>query len=61
MFDRGLISVDDDLTLLFAQDRLPDTVDRLLGGNTRLLEAARPEMRPHPKFLEYHRREIFKG
>lgn len=61
MFDRGLISVDDDYSLLIAKDRLPDTVDQLLGGNSKLLLPERPDMYPHAQFLDYHRREIFKG
>ena len=61
IFDRGLISVDNDYTLLLAKDRLPDTVERLLGGNSKLLVPERAELRPHQKFLDYHRREIFKG
>jgi putative restriction endonuclease len=61
MFDRGLISVDDDYSLLLAKDRLPDTVERLLGENTSLLLPDRLEMRPHPKFLDYHRATVFKG
>ena len=61
MFDRGLISVDDDYRLLLANDRLPDTIGRLLGGNNYLIVPQRSELRPHQKFLNYHRREIFKG
>ena len=61
MFDRGLISVDDDYSLLIARDCLPDTIERLLNGNSRLRLPARPDLYPHPKFLDYHRREIFKG
>jgi putative restriction endonuclease len=61
MFDRGLVSVDDDYSLMLAKDRLPDTVGRLLGENTSLLLPDRPEMRPHPKFLNYHRLTVFKG
>ena len=61
MFDRGLISVADDYSLLLARDRLPDTVGRLLGGNTRLLLPNRLALRPHPKFLDYHRQKVFKG
>jgi putative restriction endonuclease len=61
MFDRGLISVEDDYSLLLAKDRLPDTVGRLLGENTSLLLPERLEMRPNPKFLDYHRLEVFKG
>jgi putative restriction endonuclease len=61
IFDRGLLSIDDDYSLLLAKDRLPDTIERLLGGNSRLLLPKQPELRPHPKFLDYHRREVFKG
>ncbi len=60
MFDRGLISIDDDYTLLLAKDRIPDTIYRLLGGRRKLSLPTRPELRPHPKFLEYHRLS-FKG
>lgn len=61
MFDRGLISVDDDYKLLLAKDRLPNSVDRLLGGNDRLLVPERIDLRPHQKFLSWHRDNIFKG
>ena len=61
MFDRGLISVDGDYEILFAKDRLPDTIRSLIAGRKSLLIPDRPEMRPHTKFLEFHRREIFKG
>jgi putative restriction endonuclease len=61
MFDRGLISVDDDYSLLIARDRLPGTVERLLNRNSKLRLPVRPDLYPHPKFLDYHRREIFKG
>lgn len=61
MFDRGLITVEDDYSILFAKDRVPDTIGRMLVGRKKLLLPIRPEIRPHPKFLEFHRREIFKG
>jgi putative restriction endonuclease len=61
MFDRGLVSIDDDHSLLLAKDRVPDTVSRLLGGNSSLIVPKRGDLRPHPQFLDYHRREIFKG
>lgn len=61
MFDRGLASVDDDYSLLLARDRVPDAVDRLLGGNARLILPERPDLQPHPSFLDWHRRNIFKG
>lgn len=61
MFDRGLISIDDDYGLLLAKHRVPDSVERLLGGNGKLLLPERPDLRPHKQFLDWHRREIFKG
>ncbi len=61
MFDRGLVSVDDDYSLLLAKDRLPDSIDRLLGGNDRLLLPERADLRPHQQFLRWHRDNIFKG
>lgn len=61
MFDRGLVSIDDDYRLLLASDRLPDSIDRLLGGNDRLLLPRRSDLWPHKEFLSWHRREIFKG
>jgi len=61
MFDRGLISVDDDWSILIAKDRLPDTVIRLLREDRRLLPPKRASLQPHIQFLRYHREHIFKG
>ena len=59
MFDRGLVSIDEDHTILIARDRLPDTVMHML--RTKLLLPDRPDQRPHAHFLRYHRDRIFKG
>lgn len=61
MFDRGLLSVDDDYRLLIARECLPDTVSRLLPEHGRISLPERLEFRPHPQFLRYHREKIFKG
>jgi putative restriction endonuclease len=61
MFDRGLISIGDDFSVLVARDRVPDTVRRLINPNGRLRGPKRLDLRPHPNFLAYHRSEIFKG
>ncbi|MBY2998419.1 HNH endonuclease [Rhizobium leguminosarum] len=61
MFDRGLISVDDDYTLLIAGGGVPDTVTRLINPERRLLVPARVDERPHSQFLQYHREKAFKG
>jgi putative restriction endonuclease len=61
MFDRGLIAVDDDWSILTAKDRLPDTVMRLLREDRKLLPPRRSSLQPHIQFLRYHRNNIFKG
>ena len=61
MFDRGLVSIDDDFSILVAKNRLPDTVLRLLNENRRLILPQRTEMKPHRHYLNYHRENIFKG
>ncbi|HUZ12374.1 MAG TPA: HNH endonuclease [Caulobacteraceae bacterium] len=61
MFDRGLVSVDDDLAILVAADRLPDAATRLLLPDRRMIAPSRPEWRPHAQFLRYHRDRVFKG
>ena len=61
MFDRGLVSVDDDLSILVAANRLPDAATRLLLPERRMLAPSRSEWRPHVQFLRYHRDQVFKG
>lgn len=61
MFDRGLISVDDDYSLLVAGGGVPDTVTRLINPERSLLVPNRPDERPHSQFLQFHRRRVFKG
>ncbi|MGH6915501.1 MAG: HNH endonuclease, partial [Geminicoccales bacterium] len=61
MFDRGLLSVDDDYLLLVARECVPDTLNRLLPEHGRVLLPERQEHRPHPQFLRFHREHIFKG
>lgn len=61
MFDRGLVSVDDDFSILIARSRLPDTVIRLLRQDRKIAVPSRHENWPHPIHLRYHREAIFKG
>ncbi|HLY05990.1 MAG TPA: HNH endonuclease [Rhizomicrobium sp.] len=62
MFDRGLLSVDDDYSLLIAKGRVPDAVTRIINPDGKLrLPLHRPDLRPHPQFLRYHREHVFKG
>jgi putative restriction endonuclease len=48
MFDRGLLSLADDLTILMAESRVPETVKRLINPERKLLFPGRAEFRPHP-------------
>jgi putative restriction endonuclease len=61
MFDRGLVSVDDDFTILIAAGRLPHAVTALLREDGKIGIPQRLENRPHPRHLRYHREKIFKG
>jgi putative restriction endonuclease len=61
MFDRGLISIADDYTILLARDRVPDAVQRLINPQGRLKIPSREDLCPHPQFIRYHRENIFKG
>lgn len=61
MFDRGLVSVDDDFSILVAKTRLPDTVLRILNEDRRLILPQRADLRPHRHYLGYHREKVFKG
>lgn len=61
MFDRGLISIDDNFRLLSAKGLLPDGVDRLFdpSGYIQVPDAA--HFKPNPAFLHWHRENCFKG
>jgi putative restriction endonuclease len=61
MFDRGLISVADDYTILISGVRVPEQVRALINSTGRLLLPADPQHHPHRQFLEYHRERIFKS
>lgn len=60
MFDRGLISIDDDFRILRAGG-VPDDVARLIRPEARLLMPNDDTLRPHPSFLRFHRERVFKG
>lgn len=60
MFDRGLISIDDEFRILRAKSVAED-VSRLVRPEATLLLPDNEMLRPHPGFLEFHRENIFKG
>ena len=61
MFDRGLISIDDDYGLLLRSDAIPSGVLGLVNRDRRLRVPEERIYWPHRRFLEYHREHVFKG
>jgi len=61
LFDRGLISIDDDHTILIAKNRVPEPVMRFLREDRQAQVPTRLDQQPHRHFLRYHREHIFKG
>lgn len=60
LFDRGLLSVGEDLSILVSPQGLPDDLGRLLRSGSRLVLPVSSEQCPHPVFLAWHRENIFK-
>jgi Predicted restriction endonuclease len=60
MFDRGLLSLADDFTILTSR-HLNHDVSKLLVPDMRALVPDAPHLRPHPHYLEWHRSECFKA
>lgn len=62
MFDRGLVSVDQDNSLLIAPGTVAtDIAARLFVPDRRLILPANAQDRPHPAFFDWHRRHRYKG
>ncbi|KUM25792.1 restriction endonuclease [Mesorhizobium loti] len=61
MFDRGLISLSDDLEILISrQVNDLDSVHGFINKTRRALPPSRLSERPHPRFLQWHREHCFK-
>ncbi len=61
MFDRGLISLADDLKILVSrQANDPDAVKAFVNQSGQALAPLRRADRPHPHFLNWHRENCFK-
>jgi putative restriction endonuclease len=61
MFDRGLISVGEDYSILTADSLIPRSAHSVLGMARSLRLPPQREWQPHPQFLKHHRENIFKG
>jgi putative restriction endonuclease len=61
MFDRGLISLNDDLEILISrQSNDLQAVRSIINKSGRALAPQRMSDRPHPHFLRWHREHCFK-
>ncbi|MCS0495311.1 HNH endonuclease [Ancylobacter sp. MQZ15Z-1] len=61
MFDRGLISLSDDLDVLISRHANdPDGVRAFVNRSGRAIAPQRAFERPHPHFLRWHREHCFK-
>ncbi len=60
MFDRGLISVAEDMRVLISHNKVPDeTARRLIAPERRLRLPENPRDHPHPEYLRWHRENVF--
>ncbi len=61
LFDRGLLAVAENLSILVSPHGLPDDLGRLLRPERRILLPEPLDQRPHAVFLSWHRENIFKA
>lgn len=61
MFDRGLLSIGDDYSILVAKGHVPEGALRLIREDRRLIRPSHDDLLPHPAYLRFHRQQIFKG
>lgn len=59
MFDRGLLSLSDDFTILKSR-QLNHDVSNLLVHDLRAIVPGEPRLQPHPEYLAWHRENRFK-
>lgn len=60
LFDRGLISFEDDYRLLISPHGVPDDLGKLILPDRRLIVPMNADWRPHPIYLTWHREHRFK-
>ncbi len=61
MFDRGLVGLDDDMTIMISrQANDPDEIKSMINDSGKLLRPNRPEEYPRAEFVTWHRDNCFK-
>lgn len=61
MFDRGLISIGDDYTILIAKNYVPEDAIRLLNQGGSINLPTDQTLYPNAHYLKFHRDQVFKG
>lgn len=61
LFDRGLISIADDLSLIAPPKLIPEALGALVQHGRPLFKPSDETARPHRSFIEHHRNHVFKG
>ncbi|MCR6664307.1 MAG: HNH endonuclease [Luteimonas sp.] len=61
LFDRGLLSFDDNYKIILSPHGIPDELDRLVKNGASLLLPEDLAKRPHQTYFRWHRENIFKA
>lgn len=61
LFDRGILAIDSDLTILRATKFLPPEIDTLIVPSGKLTLPSDPSQHPYLGYLDYHRDKYFLG
>lgn len=61
MFDRGLISIDDDYRILVSTNHVPEDAVRLLNQSGTINLPKDGTLHPNQHYLKFHRDNVFKG
>jgi len=56
MFDHGILSLSDNHKVLMKKEYVPDKLKRFVAPGERILLPSDVKLRPHPQFLNYHRK-----
>lgn len=59
LFDRGLISLDDDYRLLISSPNIPESLNTWLVAGRQIHLPQEAGLRPHPAFIHWHRENRF--
>ena len=59
MFDRGLLSLSNDFTILRSR-HLNSDISHLLNKDLKARTPADPRLQPHPEYMGWHRQNVFK-